>query len=50
MHFWQSCKRYAWLCGLMAGIVCLGLGGALGQAEVIWKKAVLICLECIGIG
>lgn len=36
--------------GLLAGIVCIGAGIAEGQFAVVWKKAVMICLECIGIG
>ncbi len=36
--------------GLFAGAACIGMGIAEGQFAVIWKKAVMICLECIGIG
>ena len=50
MDFWRSVKRHAWVFGLLAGVLLLGLGAALGQPDVIWKKAVMICLECIGIG
>lgn len=50
MDFWKSCKRYAWILGALAGVICLGLGAAQGQFSAIWNRAVLICLECIGIG
>lgn len=50
MHFWKNRKRRLWLWGTLAGIAFLGIGAAQGQFAVIWKKAVLICLECIGIG
>jgi len=50
MGFWKSCKQHAWAFGALAGGLFLGLGAAQGQFAVIWKKAVMICLECIGIG
>ena len=50
MDFWRACKRCAWVLGVLAGTLCLGAGARLGQLDVIWKKAVMICLECIGIG
>ena len=34
----------------MAGGLFLGLGAMQGQFSVIWQKAVMICLECIGLG
>lgn len=39
-----------WLFGLLAGAVFLGMGAARGELDVIWQKAVMICMECIGIG
>lgn len=50
MNFWRNCKRRAWALGALLGVLCLGIGAAQGQFTVIWKKAVMICLECIGIG
>ena len=50
MRFWRDCKRYAWTLGALIGVLLLGLGASQGQLDVIWKKAVMICLECIGIG
>ncbi|MCI8374736.1 MAG: hypothetical protein HFI29_04780 [Lachnospiraceae bacterium] len=50
MGFWKICKQKAWLLGTALGIAFLGLGAAQGQLEIVWKKAVMICLECIGIG
>lgn len=48
MDFWKN--RSAWILGVLAGAVFLWVGAAQGQLEVIWRKAVMICLECIGIG
>lgn len=50
MRFWKNGKRYAWAAGALTGVVLLGIGAVQGQFDVIWKKAVMICLECIGIG
>ena len=50
MDFWRSFRQKRWLWGVILGIVCLVVGAFQGQPEVIWKKAVMICLECIGIG
>lgn len=50
MSFWRGCRRRAWLLGTLAGALFLAIGARLGQLDVIWKKAVMICLECIGIG
>lgn len=50
MDFWKNHKSCAWALGVSAGAVCLGIGAAQGQLAVIWQKAVMVCLECIGIG
>lgn len=50
MDFWKSNRRCGWLLGLLSGFLFLGIGAAQGQFGVILKKAVMICLECIGIG
>ena len=50
MDFWKNRKAYVWIAGLLTGILFLGFGAVQGQFTVIWKKAVMICLECIGIG
>jgi len=39
-----------WLLGVLVGALLLGVGAAQGQLAVIWQKAVMICMECIGIG
>lgn len=46
MRFWKS----KWIWGMFAGILFLAIGAAGGHFAVIWKKAVMICMECIGIG
>ena len=48
MGFWKKCKD--WSLGVLIGATFLGLRAAQGQLEIIWRKAVMICLECIGIG
>lgn len=50
MSFWKNRNSCAWAWGVLAGAVFLVIGAAQGQLAVIWKKAVMICLECIGIG
>lgn len=39
-----------WLVGLCVGILFLFLGLINDQFTDIFRKAVMICLECIGIG
>lgn len=39
-----------WAVGIVVGILFLVLGAAKGQFTDIFRKAVMICLECIGIG
>lgn len=35
---------------LAVGFICLIAGLAMGQYNGVFRKAVFICLECIGIG
>ena len=39
-----------WSIGLLVGIVCLVIGVFEEQFVEIYRKAVMICLECIVIG
>lgn len=50
MSFWKSRDARAWVWGVLAGAAFLAAGALQGQLSVIWQKAVMICLECIGIG
>lgn len=50
MRIWKNRKVPPWLWGTLAGILLLILGAFGGQAAIIWRKAVMICMECIGIG
>lgn len=50
MRFWKNSRKYAWLWGMLVGILFLGIGVFQGQFALIWRKAVMICMECIGIG
>lgn len=49
-NLFQMIRERQWLCGVIAGVAFLAIGVVTGQLTVIWKKAVMICLECIGIG
>lgn len=50
MNFWKKCRSHIWILGLLTGAAFLAIGALQGQFAVIWRKAVMICLECIGIG
>jgi len=50
MRSWNNPASRLWLYGTLTGILFLLIGLLQGQFAVIWQKAVLICLECIGIG
>lgn len=55
MSFWRKSgsimKRIPlWTIVFGMGVLFLILGGIGGQLEDIYRKAVMICLECIGIG
>lgn len=55
MTFWQKKNRWTkkpplWAVGLCLGIFFLSLGINDGDLTAMYKKAVMICLECIGIG
>lgn len=50
MGFWKRCRRKGWLWGVLAGILFLAIGAWQEQLAVVWEKAAMICLECIGIG
>lgn len=50
VNFWRKIKQRFWELGLLIGILFLALGAFYDQFAVIWQKAVMICLECIGIG
>ena len=39
-----------WCIGVSIGVICLVIGAFSGQLVEIYRKAVMICLECIGIG
>ena len=50
MNCWRRFKGYGWMLGLLAGALCFWAGAEAGDLAVIWRKAVMICMECIGIG
>ena len=43
-------KKKMWMLISAAGIVLMFFGILRGEADTVLKKAILICLECIGIG
>ena len=43
-------RRWAFVWVALAGMVCIGVGASKGQAMPVLRKAVSICLECIGLG
>lgn len=50
MGFWKTDKNHMWICGMLLGVLFLAVGAMQGQLHNIWQKAVMICMECIGIG
>jgi len=52
MDFWKKCSNRVpvWMLGAGVGIILLVLGAYHEQFADIYRKAVMICLECIGIG
>ncbi len=50
MTFLAKWKNKMWILGLFVGVLFLIIGIADGQLTEIYRKAVMICLECIGIG
>lgn len=50
MNFWQKWKNKLWVAGVLLGVIFLIIGAYSGQLQDIYRKAVMICLECIGIG
>lgn len=44
-------KRFpVWVIGLSVGLLLFAAGFLTQQYEDIYRKAIMICLECIGIG
>lgn len=43
-------KIPGWSLGLIIGVAFLVIGGNKDQFADIYRKAVMICMECIGIG
>lgn len=50
MSFWKESRRHGWVYGAALGVLFTVIGALQGQFAVICKKAVMICMECIGIG
>lgn len=50
MDLWKRCSNKAWTLGVAIGACFLALGVYHDQFIDIYRKAIMICLECIGIG
>lgn len=57
MTFWKKRnneknikKLPLWVIGVTVGVLCLTFGFFGDQFTDMYRKAVMICLECIGIG
>lgn len=55
MSFWQKLNKGIkrtplWKVGICVGVLFLAIGVFEEQFAEIYRKAVMICLECIGIG
>lgn len=37
------------IASLLAAIVCIAIGAARGEVQIVLRKAVRVCLECIGV-
>jgi len=43
-------KRYAPIIAFLISILLTGYGLFTNEANILWQKAISICLSCIGIG
>lgn len=55
MHTWKRKTKLpgkipGWAAGLFTGLLFLCIGAYREEFTVIFRKAAMICLECIGIG
>lgn len=45
----RNALRFLQAAAIAAAITCIVLGAARGEVAIVVRKAVLICLECIGV-
>ena len=43
-------KRYSGFLLLAAGIILMTAGFLRGESAIVLQKAIMLCLECIGLG
>lgn len=46
----EKTRRIAALTLVVAGVIMIAIGVARGEVQTVLRKAINICLECIGIG